>query len=112
LVEKVEVLPHQDNRIYKDALTLDFDEADASILSHSFDETDTYIISEDRPFLTYGKSFGIKIIQLVDFMEVLTSLNIVSKNDLYQINRELRKIKNISEKKEKSIKNWLKTFNG
>ncbi len=111
-VDKTEILPHQPNKIYKEALALQFDDADASILSHGFDDDDTYIISEDRPLLTYGKSFGIKIVQLVDFMQVLTALNVISRNNLYQINRKLRDLKNISKKKADAVKEWLKTFKG
>ena len=108
ILEKTQVLPYKDNKVYQDALVFGFDEADASIVSHGVDREDVYIISEDRPLLAFGKGYGIKIIQLIDFMKVLTVLEIVLKKNLYQINRKLRDVKNISKKKEKSIKNWLK----
>nr|MDO8088805.1 hypothetical protein [Candidatus Sigynarchaeum springense] len=111
-VEKTEILPPRSNKIYEAALALQFDDADASMLSHGFDDDDTYIISEDRPLLTYGKIFGIKIVQLVDFMQVLTVLNAISKNSLYQVNKKLRELKNISKKKEDTVKEWLRTFKG
>jgi rRNA-processing protein FCF1 len=110
ILEKTQILPHQDNKLYRDALILGFDEADASLISCSNDEEEVYIVSEDRPLLTFGRSFGIKMVQLVDFMQVLTTLKVISKNNLYQINRKLREVKNISKRKEKSIKDWLKDF--
>lgn len=78
----------------------------------SVDYWRTYSRSITIPPLTYGKSIGIKIVQRVDFIQVLTALHIVSKNNLYQINRKLRDLKNISKRKEDAVKKWLKTFKG
>jgi rRNA-processing protein FCF1 len=83
ILEKTQILPHKDNKLYREALILGFDEADASLISCSNDEDEVYIVSEDRPLLAFGKSFGIKMVQLIDFMQVLTTLNVISKNTLY-----------------------------
>ncbi len=46
--------------------------------------------------------------QLVEFFLILTAQNIISKNQLLKINKTLRDLENISLKKAKTIKKWMK----
>ena len=106
-IQNLHVYPIKNKRIYEDAIIQRFDEADASLLSNGSRKGDTIIITEDKPLLELGKSYRIEIIQLIDFFRILTKLNLFTKNTLFKINRELRKLRNISKNKEKEIKDFL-----
>ncbi|MBN2156212.1 MAG: hypothetical protein JW776_09225 [Candidatus Lokiarchaeota archaeon] len=106
-IARTQILPTQINRMYQDSTSLGFDEADASLISN-LDRTKEFLgVSEDRPLLSLGTRYGAKIIQLIDLCQFLTAQNILTKNDLYTITKELRYLKNISKKKEKYMKKWL-----
>jgi len=106
-IHNLQIYPIKNKRIYEDVIIQQFDKADASLLSFGSRKGDSIIVSEDKPLLELGKSYRIEIIQLIDFFRILTKLNLFTKNQLFKINRELRKLKNISKKKEKEIKNFL-----
>ena len=107
--EKIQVLPTKPNQIYKDAKSLGFDEADASMMSILIKKDTYWGVTEDQPLITFGRSFELNIMQLIDFFQFLVKSDILSKNILYKITRDLRKMKNITKKKEKYIKKWLQT---
>ncbi|MHA1744596.1 MAG: hypothetical protein ACTSWW_01280 [Promethearchaeota archaeon] len=106
-ISKLQVYPIGNKRIYDDAITQDFDKADASLLSNGSRNSDILLVSEDQPLLELGKSYRFDCIQLIDFCRILTSLNILTKRKLFQVNRELRRLGNISKKKEREMKQHL-----
>ena len=106
-IENLHIYPIKNKRIYEDAIIQQFDEADASLLSNGSREKDSIIITEDKPLLELGHSYKFKIIQLIDYFKILTDMKLLTKNKLYQINKELRKLRNISKIKEKEIKKFL-----
>ncbi len=106
---KVSIIPYKNHKVCEDARLFGFDEADASIASACVELEDSMIVSEDRPLLAFGKGYGLKIVQLIDFFRIMTMSGIISRNDLYRANRKLREMKNISKIKEKSIKEWLQS---
>ncbi len=111
-ISKLHIYPIKNKRIYEDAIDQDFDKADASILSNGSRNGDILIVSEDKPMLELGKSYKFECIQLIDFLKILMSLDSLTKNGLFKINRELRRLGNISKTKEKEIKNHLNQFQG
>ena len=106
-IQNLQIYPIKNKRIYEDLIIQQFDKADASLLSIGSRKGDSIIVSEDKPLLELGKSYRIEIIQLIDFFKILTKSNLFTKNKLFKINRELRKLRNISKNKEKEIKNFL-----
>ncbi|MHA1721404.1 MAG: hypothetical protein ACTSWX_12145 [Promethearchaeota archaeon] len=111
ILEEIHIFPIKNRRIYEDAITQQFDKADASLLSNGSRNGDPILITEDHPLLELGKSYQFEIIQLIDFFKILTQFNILSKKKLFQINRELRRLRNISKNKEKNIKKFLQQLN-
>jgi len=105
--EKTQILPIKTARIYQDALDLDFDEADASILSNGSKEPDYFIVSEDRDLLRVACSYQFSAVQLIDLFRILTALEHITRRDLYNLAKILRELRNITEKKQKEIKSWL-----
>ncbi|MHA1132399.1 MAG: hypothetical protein ACTSQI_05425 [Candidatus Helarchaeota archaeon] len=110
-INKTIIYPIGDKAIYKHALDLGLDEADASLLSNGkIKEDQLYLISEDRAVLSFGRMFKMEIMQLIDLFQNLTTQNILDKTKLYNMVKFLRNQKNITEKKKNTILNWLKTF--
>ncbi|MHA1301337.1 MAG: hypothetical protein ACTSO9_18090 [Candidatus Helarchaeota archaeon] len=101
--EKTQINPIQNEEIYKKALKLEFDEADASILSFGKKTGDSIIISEDGTLLEYARINKFYALQLIDLFLLFTSMNFMKPRDLYHITKYLRKLKNITKKKEKEI---------
>ena len=95
-IPNLHINPIKNKRIYDDAITQKFDKADASILSNGSRNGDTIIVSEDLPLLELGKSYKFECIQLIDYCRILTNLNLLTKKNLYQINKELRRLENIT----------------
>lgn len=111
--EKTIIIPVGDKTLYNENVIY-FGEADASLISYgtsNYDKNkDFIIISEDRPLLNFGKIYRFFIIQLIDLFLIFTELSLLSKKELYQLNRALFSLKNISKRKEKEINNWIQTF--
>jgi hypothetical protein len=106
---RTSILPIKDKEIYDDAIAVGFDPADSSIISHGEpDNVDALIISEDRPLLKYTKMYRFSIMQLIDLFQVLAKQGRISSNELYQLAREMQRLRNITRKKQDEIKNWLK----
>lgn len=81
-----------------------FDPADASLLEYALLEG-YQIITEDHPMLMEGVTLRQNIIQLADFFGILTKLGFITKKELYQLVKMLRKMKNITKKKESELLN-------
>ncbi|HME53498.1 MAG TPA: hypothetical protein VKM55_14835 [Candidatus Lokiarchaeia archaeon] len=108
--ERSKIVPVKDKKVFDDASSLDFDAADASILSNGSKDANTLIISEDGPLLEYAQICNFSAIQLVDFFRILVEGKKQSKNDLYKMNRYFREQKNITRRKENEIKQWLAEY--
>ncbi|MEX2683535.1 MAG: hypothetical protein Q6373_018305 [Candidatus Sigynarchaeota archaeon] len=107
--ERTSILPIKNKKIYDDAIAVGFDPADSSIISHGEpDNPDALLISEDRPLLKYAKMYKFFIMQLVDLFQVYTKQGRISTNELYQLAREMQRLRNITRKKQNEIKEWLK----
>ncbi len=105
LLEFVEILPIL-NQIINEYLQKNFDLADASLLEYS-DIKNYRICTEDRPMLMEGVTSKRKIIQLADLFGELYVFNFLSKKELYQLTKTLKKWRNISNKKEKQVKTLM-----
>ena len=108
--ERSKIIPVKNKQVFDEAITLDFDKADASLLSNGSKELATLIISEDNLVLRFARMYQFAAIQLIDLIRILVQQNILSKNELYKINRYLREMRNITLKKEKEIKQWLAEY--
>ena len=84
-----------------------FDEADASLLEYS-KSGDFMLITEDHLMINENISGGNQIIQLVDFFGILFEQEFISGKELYHLTKRLRKMTNITKKKEKEILNLRK----
>ncbi len=103
------ILPVKNKKIYEDAVAVGFDPADSSIISHgAIDDPDVIIVSEDRPLLKYTKMYHFYIMQLVDLFQVLSKQGHIRLNELYQLAREMQRLRNITRKKQNEIMAWLK----
>ncbi len=105
--EKTKIIPIKDKRIFDEAIVLEFDTADASILSNGSKDASWVIVSEDHLLLECAQLYNLKAMQLIDLMKVLVNQEVISKNILFKINRFCRKARNITEKREKQVKQWL-----
>ncbi len=102
------ILPIHDNTIYQKAIELEYDEADASILSQGDKNGEMTIVSEDRMLLLFARMYGFSSVQLIDLFKILTEMNLLKNNELYRINKELRRLKNITKTRFNEIKKWLR----
>lgn len=103
------ILPIKNKDIYNEAVSVGFDPADSSIISHGeIDNPDVLIISEDRPLLKYTKMYHFYIMQLIDLFQVLSKQGHISFNELYRLAKEMQRLRNITRKKQDEIKEWLK----
>ncbi len=101
------ILPIKNHKIFQDAKSLKFDQADAEILSNGNLDEDMCIISEDKPLLKFAIVYSINAIQVIDLFQVFNKLALLKNRELFQINRFLREKKNITMKKASNIKKWL-----
>ena len=105
------IYPISDQILYKRALEVGFDEADASLLSNGRITTnDIFLISEDRAIISFGQLYKMNIMQLVDLFRILTTFDYIDKAKFYQLIKYLRNERNITKNKEKKLLNWLKSF--
>ena len=101
------ILPIKNYTIFQDAKSLEFDQADAEILSNGNLYGDLCIISEDKPLLKFAIAYSLNAIQVIDLFQVFNNLELLENRELFQINRFLREKKNITERKASDIKKWL-----
>ena len=101
--EETRIVPIENQHIYNEALELNFDEADASILGSGKKTSEYVLISEDGPLLEYARINNFKAFQLIDLFRILFQKNLIESRELYHLTKYLREMKNITKKKEKSI---------
>ena len=101
------ILPIKNHTIFQDAKSLEFDQADAEILSNGNLYGDLCIISEDKPLLKFAIAYSLNAIQVIDLFQVFNNLELLENRELFQINRFLREKKNITKRKASDIKKWL-----
>ena len=107
-LKSTSILPIKNKKIYQEAKDLEFDEADSQILSHGGNDRKLIIISEDKPLLKFCRGYSFDAMQIIDLFHLFAIRGFINHKELYQVNRFLRKYKNITEKKSNQIKNWLK----
>ncbi|NHI93718.1 MAG: hypothetical protein EAX96_14625 [Candidatus Lokiarchaeota archaeon] len=101
--EKTSIVPIKDEKTYKQAIKLNFDEADASIISKGKQDLDSIIVSEDGLLLEYARIKNLTAIQLIDLFLILMQKKLINSTQLYLLTKFLRHLKNITKKKEKAI---------
>ena len=79
-----------------------FDVADASLLEYA-DLRKCLVITEDQQMLELGRASKQKTIQLADFIKYFYTRNFITHREFYQIIKILRRLKNITIKKEKLL---------
>ncbi len=90
---------------YSEYFKLGLDYADASLLEYQIG--DEIIISEDHPLIAYATFHRKRAIQLIDFLLFCSKMGVIDNKTLYRCNHELRKMKNITKKKHKEVKQYL-----
>lgn len=99
--QKVATLPRL-NKKFDDYLTSGFDPADSSLLEYM--EIKKYsIITEDYPLIDQGITQKGNIIQLADFFGSLATQGVLTHRELYHLVKFLRRMKNITKRKEKEL---------
>ena len=101
--EETKINPIGNQKIFNEAIELNFDEADASILSSGTRSKEIALISEDGALLEYARIRSFFALQLIDLFRLFTQKNLIKPRELYHLTKELRKLKNITKKKEKEI---------
>ena len=90
---KTYIVPVMNEKEYTRAINDEFDEADASIFG--IQKNNEYLIlTEDRPLLNYGKMYNLDFIFFIDFLSKLLETDLISKNELYSLNKALYKLRN------------------
>ncbi|TFG17460.1 MAG: hypothetical protein EU530_10580 [Promethearchaeota archaeon] len=105
---KTFVIPVEDIEAKKKVERDGFDEADASIFG--IDTRDCIILSEDRPLIKYGSISLMNFMFFAEFLVLLFESSLVSKNNLYNLNKHLYSIRNIGKNLFKDIKqktHWM-----
>jgi len=107
IIDLLTILPAR-NVDFKSLLSKGFDPADASLLEYML--IDGYrIITEDHPMLMEGVTSKRNILQLADFFGILMKLGFISRRELYHLVKRMRKMKNITKKKELELLNLRPT---
>ncbi|MHA1695479.1 MAG: hypothetical protein ACTSUG_09470 [Candidatus Helarchaeota archaeon] len=101
--EKTKINPIENRQIYNKSLRLNFDEADASILSFGRKSKNHIIVSEDGALLEYARINNFRAIQLIDLFRIFFQKDKIKSRELYHLVNNLRKRKNITEKKKRDI---------
>ncbi len=101
--EKTKIIPIENEKIYQNALTVNFDDADASLLSCGKKSSISIIVSEDGLLLEYARIHNYFALQLIDLLQILTTKRFIAPRNLYHLTKLLRELDNITKKKEKEI---------
>ncbi len=75
---KTYIIPVKYENKYNQAINDGFDKADASIFGLP-DLEDSYILTEDRPLLKYGKIHQMPILFFIDYLVVLLQTDVITK---------------------------------
>ena len=92
---KTYIIPVTNEKAYIRAINDKFDEADASIFGIQ-KKNEHLILTEDRPLLNYGKMYNLDFIFFIDFLSMLMEADLISKNELYSLNKTLYTLRNIN----------------
>jgi hypothetical protein len=106
IFKHVAILPKFEDQ-FRSFLLKNFDEADASLLSFSHKEG-FVIVTEDHPMLNEGITDKKNIIQLADFFTQLFRDGFLERSEFHKLIKLLKKMKNISKKKERILISLLK----
>lgn len=101
ILEKLTILPTLNNN-FQYYLSKGFDPADASLLEYSHNK-ENLIVTEDHLMLEEGVTNRNNILHLGEFFGILFLNNHITRKELYHLIKTLRKIKNITIKKEKEL---------
>ncbi len=106
---KTHILPILEQTKYLRAINDGFDKADASIFGiiHS---VDYIVISEDQPLVDYGKLYKYDFIPFIEFLVSLLEADMITKNQLYKLNKKLYELRNISKIKSKRIAKFAANY--
>ena len=106
---KTHILPISKQAEYLRALNDGFDKADASIFGiiHSIDYV---VLSEDRPLVDYGKIYNYDFIPFIEFLVSLLEADMITKNQLYKLNKKLYEFRNVSKIKSKRIAKFAANY--
>lgn len=105
IIRKATILG-QSNTDYTSLNKDGFDDADASLIISSR-EKGYPVITEDHPMIFQATLEGLHFMQLIDLFLILYQRNVLSVNDLRKLLRVLRRMRNITKKKEKGIQQAL-----
>ncbi len=101
------ILPVKNTEIYNEALSLGFDDADASLASMGEKESDsTIIVTEDRPFLDYLELNRITAIQFAELLQIHTNIGKIEGKVFYRLIKELQELRNITKQKMNALLKW------
>ncbi len=101
------ILPIKNMETYKDALSLGFDDADASLASLGEKDSDlTIIITEDRPFLDYLELNGLSAVQFAELLQIYADMGKIEGKVFYRLTKELQDIRNITKQKMNTLLKW------
>ena len=106
---KTYIIPVTNEKDYFRAINDGFDKANASIFG--IYEKFTYtILTEDRPLLRYGKMYNMDFIFFIDFLLRLMETDLISKNELYSMNKAIFNLRNINKNHFSRIKKFAQHY--
>lgn len=84
-----------------------FDKADASLIEYA-ERREAIVVTEDHPMLALGYLENLDFIQTIDFFHILWRRGTITQNQMNKLLRIFRDLRNITKKKERSIKRDLR----
>ncbi|HME50602.1 MAG TPA: hypothetical protein VKM55_00155 [Candidatus Lokiarchaeia archaeon] len=101
------ILPINNVEIYNEAISLGFDDADASLASIGEKNSDsTIVVTEDRPFLDYLELNNISAIQFAELLQIYTDIGKLEGKVFYRLMKELQVLRNITKQKMNTLLKW------
>ncbi len=101
------IMPIRNMEIYKDAVSIGFDDADASLASLGEKDSDsTIIITEDRPFLDYLELNSLSAVQFAELLQIYTDMGKIEGKVFYRLTKELQELRNITKQKMNTLLKW------
>ena len=95
--ERTIILPISKQKAYQRTIDDGFDAADASIFG-IIDSDSYFILSENRPLISYGKMHRMNFLFFAEFLSKLLESDLISKNELYFLNKTLYELRNVPKK--------------
>jgi rRNA-processing protein FCF1 len=101
------ILPINNMEIYNEAISLGFDDADASLASMGEKNSNsTIIVTEDRPLLDYLELNKIAAIQFAELLQIYTDMGKIEGKVFYRLTKELQERRNITKQKMNTLLKW------